>query len=89
MATLDNDDFSEIKRITKNDANMWNVLKSWGLSKSTWQSALQAVENWFVEAFNVLAPNTTIKEEIETVTGTCTNAQANQLVRSWIRWRDK
>lgn len=89
MATLDNSDFTEIKRISRSDAQMWEVLQAWGLDKATWQAALQAVEDWFVNAFNVSAPSTTIKAEIETETGACTNAQANQLTHAWIRWRDR
>jgi len=68
---------------------MYSVLKGWSLAKNTWRSALQAIEDWFVGAFNVSAPSTTIKAEIETVTGVCTNAQANQLTRAWLRWRDR
>jgi hypothetical protein len=89
MATLDNSDFTEIKRIVNSDASMKAQLKGWGLDRPTWQAALQAIEDWFVSAFNVSAPSTTIKAEIETETGACTTAQANQLTRAWIRWRDK
>lgn len=89
MATLDDSDFTEIRRIANADANMKAQLKAWGLSKAEWQAALQAIEDWFVSAFNVSAPSTTIKAEIETETGACTNAQANQLTRAWLRWRDR
>ena len=89
MATLDDTDFTEIKRIAKSDGQAWAVIKLWGLDRSTWQAALQAIETWFVSAFNVSAPATTIKAAIEAETGACTNAQANQLTRVWIRWRDK
>lgn len=87
MATLDNTDFREIKTISRSDEQMWSVLRAWGLSKAVWQAALQAIEDWFVDAFNVSAPSATIKAAIEVETGACTNAQANQLTRSWIRWR--
>lgn len=89
MATLDDSDFTEIRRIAKSDDQMYAVLKAWGLNKATWQAALQAIEDWFVGAFNVTAPSTTIKAQIETQTGPCTNGQANQLTRAWLRWRDR
>ena len=89
MATLDDADFSTIKRIIRSDPEMRATLKTWGLSKATWKAALQAIEDWFVDAFNVSTPSATIKATIETETGACTNAQANQLTRAWLRWRDR
>lgn len=89
MAVLDDTDFTEIKRIARSDAQMWSVLKAWGLTRPRWENALQAIEDWFTEAFATSAPGTTIKEEIETITGACTVPQANQLTRAWLRWRDR
>lgn len=87
MATLDNSDFTEIRRFILADETMRAVLLAWGLDKETWKAALQAIEDWFVNGFSS-TPSSSLKAAIEVETGACTNAQANQLTRAWFRWRD-
>lgn len=88
MAVLDDSDFTQIKQIVNADSAMKAELKAWGLSRAEWHAALQAAEDWFVSGFS-LTPSSSFKAAIEVETGSCTNAQANQLGRAWFRWRDK
>jgi hypothetical protein len=76
MATLDNGDFTNIKKIIKRDPTYRDTFKLWGLDKVTWKAAFQAAEDWFVNGFTT-TPTTSFKTAIEAETGAATNAQAS------------
>ena len=88
MAILDNDDFHDIKKIIRRDATARAVFKAWGLDRPTWKILFQTVEDWFVNGFST-TPSNSFKAEVETVTGTATNAQAKQVGYVWMGWRHK
>ena len=53
MATLNNNDFQDIKKIIRRDPTARAEFKAWGLEKATWKATFQAAEDWFVDGFSV------------------------------------
>jgi len=86
MAILSDADYQQIKKAARADPIVYQTLKAWGLSKTTWKAALQAVEDWFTNGFSA-QPASSLKASIEAETGACTNTQAKQLVKAWMTWR--
>ena len=86
MATLTNDDFTEIKKIIRNDPTARSTFKVWGLSKAEYKAMFQAAEDWFVNGFDA-TPTSSFKAALEVEAGTMTNAQAKQVGFAWMGWR--
>ncbi len=86
MAVLDNTDYQRMKKIAMSDSAIKDIIDAWGLSKATWKDALQEAEDWFTDGFTV-TPTASFKAAIATHTGACTNAQAKQIAKIWMRWR--
>lgn len=86
MTTLTNYDFEWLKRYIQSDTTFRNTLKTWGISKPNLKSAIQAIENYNVSAYNV-TPTSTIQQTIEAFTGAITATQAKVLWYAWAAWR--
>lgn len=86
MAILTNADYQNIKKRVKLDPVSRAEFRAWGLDKQTWYDLFQSVEDWFVSGFSV-APSTSFKSEIETITGATTNARAKATAYVWMGWR--
>lgn len=86
MATLDDNDFRDLKKRIRRDPAARAEFKAWGLDKATWMAAFQAAENWFVGGFNA-QPATSFKAAIGTETGSVTNTQTIQIGKVWMGWR--
>lgn len=87
MAQLDNDDFTEIIEIIRNDPALKPVFKGWNLSNPILHNTFQACEDWFVNGFNA-TPTTSLKVGLETALGeTTTNARAQAIAKAWVKWR--
>lgn len=86
MATLTDENFTEIKNIIRNDSSLHSVFRNWVLSKSVYKAAFQSAEDWFVNGFSQ-APSSSFKAAIELVTGATTVARAKALAVAWIKWR--
>lgn len=85
MATLTNEDFTQIKQIIYSDTTARAIIKSWGLSKDTLHSLFQACEDWNVGGFNT-QPATSYKAVIDAI-ATSTNQQAKAIWVIWSRWK--
>lgn len=86
MAVLANADYTDLKKRIRRDPASEAEFRGWGLSKATWMAMFQTIEDWFVNGFTV-QPTNSFKDEIETETGPCSNAQAKQAGYVWMGWR--
>ena len=86
MAVLTNDDFTQIKKIIRNNPTARATFKAWGLSKAEYKAMFQAAETWFANGFNA-TPLTSFKMTLEAEAGIMTNAQAKQVGYAWMGWR--
>lgn len=86
MATLANEDFTNIRQYIAHDTAAKDEFKSWGINKATWKALFQAAEDWFVDGFTT-TPTSSFKAALEAEAGAMTNAQAKQIGFIWMHWR--
>jgi len=86
MATLDNSDYTWIKNWVKRQPTVYRSLTSWGLSKAIYHNAIQAVENYVVNAFSNV-PTTSFRAVVESVTGTTTTLRVQTIIAIWAAWK--
>ena len=86
MATLTNDSFRYIQQWVRSQPTVKNDFNGWSLSRSIYQTAFQAVEDYMVNGFSV-QPSTSIRAAIEAVTGATTAARAQSLFAAWVAWK--
>lgn len=86
MATLNDADYTHIKRWVKSQPAIKDEFDGWGLSKATWKAALQAVEDYVVSGFGT-RPATSIRAAIEAVTGATTPTRAQYVFAAWVAWK--
>jgi hypothetical protein len=85
MAVLDNNDYTQIKRLIQSNPDAKAIFKVWGLDKQTWKDLFQAAEDWFVGAFTT-TPTTSFQDALDAV-ATTTTAQAKWVGKVWFMWR--
>ena len=85
MATLNNADFTEIKKLIKRDATARDIVNAWGLDKQTWKDLFQEAEDWNTNAF-LTTPTTSFKAALDVIT-TTTNQRAKMIWTIWSRWK--
>jgi hypothetical protein len=87
MAQLTDADYSQIKKIIKSNPTAHQILKDWGLDKTTWKALFQETEDWNVDGFTV-TPTTSFKAALDAITAT-TNQQAKMIWSVWAEWQPK
>ena len=86
MAILTNSDFVKIREIINNYPEAKAEFKSLNLAKLVWKATFQALENWFVGAFNNV-PTTSVRGAIDTATTATTTGQDQILVEIWFEFK--
>ena len=87
MATLTNDDFTEIKNWFKGQPIHYDAIRLSGLSKTQLKAGLQAIEDYSTGSYNI-RPAGSLKAAIETATGiTPTLAQNSAMWAAWASWK--
>jgi hypothetical protein len=86
MATITANDFSFIRQWIHDQRPIYNEMRSWGITKTTWKSALQAIEDYMVSGFGT-RPAGSIRAAIEAVTGATTSLRAQYMFVIWVNWK--
>lgn len=82
MATIADSDFNWIKEFVKSNPVIYRELASWGIQRSVFKAAFQAVEDMMVSAFST-TPTSSIRATIESVTGATTTIRAQYIFAVW------
>lgn len=88
MATLNDTDFTRIKEWVSSQPTIKTELKAWGLSRSIWQAAIQAIETYMVDGFGT-RPSVSIRAAVESVTGATTSVRVQYIFVIWVSWKLK
>lgn len=86
MATISDAGFTKIKEWVRGNKAIYNEFRTWGITKTTLKSALQAVENYMISAFST-TPTTSVRSAIEAVTGATTPTRAQYVFVVWAQWK--
>ena len=87
MATLTSEDFTKIKQIVAGDADKKAIFKALNLTKATWYTVFQALEDWEVDG-HTSQPTESRDAALEAAAGkSVTIAQGTAIFETWVSWR--
>ncbi len=86
MATITDTGFTRMKEWYKTSRPIYDEIRRWGITKPVLKAAIQAVEDYMTNGFST-RPATSIRAEIESVTGATTSIRAQYVFVIWAEWK--